>query len=237
MILKLMTGAAPLLVGLTVLTMPFGGIRSFGHANFEETVDQPVAAVSNAIADMEMNGLAKEGMARSFFVRRQRNADGYSWYLMKDGDVLLEMVAKLASADGGKATVVTGEVRPGKGQVASGAVRAAFNEMLGAELLEVAPLPKRMEPTEIARRQRVAAGKMSTLQLISDPAAVDAVRGSVSAGFDDTSTDAAAAALGEPMRTMDAMNDPAYAGSYAASPPPSPVSFAAGKPMVDLGRD
>lgn len=235
MMWKILTGAAPVAFGLALMMTPLGGLGSFGlgSSNFEATVDQPVAIVSSAIADMEMNALARDGMARSFFVRRQRNRDGgYSWYLMKDGDVALEMLARLAPADGGRGTVVTGEVRPGKGRIASGAVRTAFNEMLAAELLEVAPLAKRMEPTEIARRQRAAAGKMGVLQLISDPAAVDAVRESVTADFDDSATAAGAMSDVQAMRTI---SDSAPAASPSPPQTPPPVSFEPGKPMVDLG--
>jgi hypothetical protein len=96
-------------------------------STFAREIGQPPQAVASALYNVDMvrqpqthARLSAADRRRLPDIRLQRNADGFTWFVMGEGRTVLAMTARLEPVDGGARTYVETEVAAGEAPDAPG---------------------------------------------------------------------------------------------------------------------
>src|SRR4051812_30210171 len=213
-------------------------------AGLSREVNRPPAAVAAAIADLDIrrqpgspgtDPAASGGVAPVF--RHEQTAEGMVFTIYSGDKVATRMIAHLEPLDGGRRTRVWAEVERGDAPDAlvspafrsTGITLGLFNAALGDELDDLASPPRRSaaECQELEREllEANAPRDQNPLRAI---AAVRAVAAELRSRGCDTHAHA-----DEPFQPMVSRMGNAPPSAMAA-PPAEGVSFAPGRPMVDV---
>jgi hypothetical protein len=202
-------------------------------------VDRPPAAVAAAIADLDIrrqpgspgtDPAASGGVAPVF--RHEQTAEGVVFTVYSGDKVATRMIAHLEPLDGGRRTRVWAEVERGDApdDLVSPALRSTgttlglFNAALGDELDDLTSPPRRSaaECQELERRLLEANAP-------TDRNPLRAVAAELRSRGCDTRAHA-----DEPFQPMVSRMGNAPPPSTMGAPPTEGVSFAPGRPMVDV---
>lgn len=181
MILKAVALALPLAVG-TAFYAGAGPAWFVGADPYRKQVEKPVATVEAALRNIELDLLSEAGGNGVELtlpqIRRRKNPDGYSWFVMSGRHVAAEMVVRLEPVRKGAATDVRGHVEMGKAPGAAAGIGNArimqflFANALDAALAPLAPPGKQLGAEEIARKKQLGQAAMTTARIVADPMAL-----------------------------------------------------------------
>ena len=232
---------------LLLVPIAAGGWYVVGSSasGFSREVDRPPAAVAAAIADLDIrrqpgspgtDPAASGGVAPIF--RHEQTAEGVVFTVYSRDKVATRMIAHLEPLDGGRRTRVWAEVERGDApdDLVSPAFRSTgitlglFNAALGDELDDLVSPPRRSaaECQELERRLLEASAPTDRNPL----RAIAAVR-AVAAELRSRGCDTRAHADAPIQPMVSRMGNPPPPGALGA-PPTEGVSFAPGRPMVDV---
>lgn len=183
MLAALALASAPVAAGTAFYAgmMPPWVVGLAGGA-YSKQVDRPLAVVSASLSNIELDlfsGAQDEGLRLALSqIRRQQNADGYSWFVMNGDKVVAEMVVTLTPAEGGSATQVLGIVDMGETEGAppglgnERVMEFLFANALDAQLADFAPLGARLSAEDLRRKKQFGKGAMTTARMVADPLAI-----------------------------------------------------------------
>jgi hypothetical protein len=214
-------------------------------AALSREVDRPPEAVAAAIADLDISRQpgapgsdpAAAGSVRPVF-RHERTADGIVFTVYSGDLVATRMIAHLEPLDGGRRTRVWAEVERGDAPDAqvspafrsTGVTLGLFNAALGDELDDLVSPPRRSaaECQEL-EQQLLEANAPADRNPLRAIAAVRAVQSELRSRGCDTGAHA-----DRPFQQVSNRMGSAPPASAMGAPPPEGVSFAPGRPMVDV---
>jgi hypothetical protein len=225
--LKALAVAIPLSIGTAFYA---GAIPSWfvGAEIYRKQIEKPVPTVVNALENIEFDLLSEAGNNGVELalpqIRRRKNPDGYSWFVMSGRHVAAEMVVTLAPVAKGAATDVRGHVEMGTAPgTAPGIGNERIMQFLFANALDAALAPlarpaERLGAEETAKKKQLGDAAMTTAAILADPMAISSEAIERYEEHEKVEREAEERERVEEQRRA------------------SGVSFEPGKPMVDLSK-